>query len=641
MALVVLDHLSLAFGHLPLLDEVSLQLEPGERVSLIGRNGTGKSMLLQVIAGEQAPDRGSIWKQPGLRISRLVQDVPLSADRPVFDVVAEGLGDVSAMVSAYHHAAMQVAAGASPDLLEKLGRLQHELEQHDGWRLEQRVEMMVERLRLPSETIVDTLSGGWRRRTLLARALVAEPDLLLLDEPTNHLDIEAITWLETFLADYPGTVLFVTHDRAFLQRLATRIIELDRGRLTSWPGNYQTFLRKKEEWLANEAIEQEKFDKHLAQEEAWLRQGVKARRTRNEGRVRALEAMREERAARRAVPGVARLQVEIADPSGRLVFEADHVTKSFGKTNVIRDFSVRVMRGDRIGLIGPNGSGKTTLMRLLMGEIEPDTGTIRIGANVQVAYYDQQREQLDPERSVFDTIGDGNDTVMVNGRPRHVNGYLRDFLFPPERSRAPVKSLSGGERNRLLLARLFTRPANVLILDEPTNDLDIETLELLEAQLADFPGTLLLVSHDRMFLDNAVTSTLVFEGEGHIQEYVGGYEDWLRQRTAEPNDQTPTAGRQDPGRAHLDTKAAAPAKEEPSAARKKLSYREQRQLEQLPTQIDKLEQEQKALNAAFSDPEFYRAQSEAIRSKLSRFEEVQKELMDAYALWNDLDSRAG
>ena len=641
MALVVLDHLSLAFGHLPLLDEVSLQLEPGERVSLIGRNGTGKSMLLQVIAGEQAPDRGSIWKQPSLRISRLVQDVPLSADRPVFDVVAEGLGDVSAMVSAYHHAAMQVAAGASPDLLEKLGRLQHELEQHDGWRLEQRVEMMVERLRLPSEAIVDTLSGGWRRRTLLARALVAEPNLLLLDEPTNHLDIEAITWLETFLAEYPGTVLFVTHDRAFLQRLATRIIELDRGHLTSWPGNYQTFLRKKDEWLANEAIEQEKFDKHLAQEEAWLRQGVKARRTRNEGRVRALEAMREERAARRAVLGVARLQVEIADPSGRLVFEADHVTKSFGKTNVIRDFSVRVIRGDRIGLIGPNGSGKTTLMRLLMGEIEPDSGTIRIGANVQVAYYDQQREQLDPEHSVFDTIGDGNDTVMVNGRPRHVNGYLRDFLFPPERSRAPVKSLSGGERNRLLLARLFTRPANVLILDEPTNDLDIETLELLEAQLADFPGTLLLVSHDRMFLDNAVTSTLVFEGEGHVQEYVGGYEDWLRQRTAEPNYQTETAVREDPGRAHPDTKATAPVKKEPSAARKKLSYREQRQLEQLPAQIDKLEQEQKLLNAAFSDPEFYRAQSETIQAKLSRFEEVQKELMDAYALWNDLDSRTG
>jgi len=638
MSLVVLDHVSLAFGHLPLLDEVSLQLDPGERVSLIGRNGTGKSMLLQVIAGEQAPDRGSIWKQPGLRISRLVQDVPLSADRPVFDVVAEGLGDVSAMVTAYHHAAVQVAAGASSALLEKLGRLQHELEQRDGWRLEQRVEMMVERLRLPSEAIVDTLSGGWRRRTLLARALVAEPDVLLLDEPTNHLDIEAITWLETFLADYPGTVLFVTHDRAFLQRIATRIIELDRGHLTSWPGDYQTFLGKKEEWLVNEAIEQEKFDKRLAEEEAWLRQGVKARRTRNEGRVRALEAMREERAARRTLLGVARLQVEIADPSGRLVFEADRVSKSFGETHVIRDFSARVMRGDRIGLIGPNGSGKTTLMRLLMGEIEPDSGTIRIGANVQVAYYDQQREQLDPERSVFDTIGDGNDTVTVNGRPRHVNGYLRDFLFPPERSRAPVKSLSGGERNRLLLARLFTRPANVLILDEPTNDLDIETLELLEAQLADFPGTLLLVSHDRVFLDNAVTSTLVFEGDGHVQEYVGGYEDWLRQRPSEPDDSaTGTAAKP---RDRQETKAGARVKNEPPAARKKLSYKEQRQLEQLPSHIEKLEQEQKALNASFCDPEFYRTESETIRSKVSRFEEVQKELMDAYALWNDLDSRA-
>jgi ABC transport system ATP-binding/permease protein len=640
MPLLTLDRVSLAFGHLPLLDEVSFEVNAGERVALIGRNGTGKSLLLQIIAGDQAPDSGSLWREPGLRIARLVQDVPLSADRPVFDVVAEGLGDVSAVVTEYHHTAVTLGGSDSPALLEKLGRLQQELEERDGWRLEQRVEMMVARLRLPSEAIVDTLSGGWRRRTLLARALVAGPELLLLDEPTNHLDIDAIAWLETFLSDYPGAVIFVTHDRAFLQRLATRVVELDRGHLTSWPGNYETFLQKKEEWLTNEAIQQEKFDKRLADEETWLRQGVKARRTRNEGRVRVLQAMRAERAARREVTGTARLHLEPADPSGRLVFEAREIDKSFEGVPVIRDFSVRVMRGDRIGLIGPNGCGKTTLMRLLMGEIEPDAGTIRTGVNVQVAYYDQQREQLDPECSLFDTIGEGNDMVNVNGRPRHVNGYLRDFLFPPERSRAPVKSLSGGERNRLLLARLFTRPANVLILDEPTNDLDIETLELLEAQLAQFPGTLLLVSHDRVFLDNAVTSTLVFEGRGQVQEYVGGYEDWLRQRATEPSDHERSFEPEDAPRLPRDGQrydGATPRR----AAGKKLSYREQRQFEQLPLLIEKLEEEQTALNTVFSDPEFYKSQGNAIQARLSRLEEVQKELLEAYALWEELDSRSG
>ena len=419
-----------------------------------------------------------------------------------------------------------------PVLLEKLGTLQHKLEERDGWRLEQRVELVLSRLSLPTEAIESTLSGGWRRRVLLARTLVSQPELLLLDEPTNHLDLDTITWLEAFLKDYPGAILFVTHDRAFLRRLATRIIELDRGALTSWPGDYDTFQRKKDEWLANESLQQEKFDKRLAGEEAWLRQGVKARRTRNEGRVKALMAMRAERAARRELIGSVRLQVELADQSGRLVFEARHISKSYDAKPVVLDFSARVMRGDRIGLIGPNGIGKTTLLRLLLGELEPDSGEAMRGVNVQVAYYDQQREQLDPEQTVFDTIGEGSDTITVNGKPRHVNGYLRDFLFPPERARSPVKALSGGERNRLLLARLFTRPANVLVLDEPTNDLDLETLELLESRLVEFPGTLLLVSHDRDFLDNTVTSTLVFEGDGRVQEYAGGYEDWLRQRPA-------------------------------------------------------------------------------------------------------------
>jgi len=638
MPLITLDHLSIAFGHLPLLDEVSLQVDPHERVSVLGRNGTGKSTLLRIISGEQRPDSGTVSRQPGLRVARLDQDVPLSAHLPVFDVVAQGLGDLSALVSTYHHAAASIADRGSDAALDELGRLQHELEQRDGWRLEQRVERILARLSLPSETIVDTMSGGWRRRVLLARALVAQPDLLLLDEPTNHLDLDAITWLEEFLVDYPGAVMFVTHDRAFLQRLATRIFELDRGRLTSWPGAYTTFLEKKEEWLANEAVLQEKFDRKLAEEETWVRQGVKARRTRNEGRVRALIAMRAERAARREQPGAVRMQVEVADPPGRLVFEARDVAKSFDGTPVVAGFSIRVMRGDRIGLIGPNGAGKTTLLRLLLGEIAPDAGEVRRGVNVQIAYYDQQREQLDPERTVFDTIGDGNDSVTVNGRPRHVNGYLADFLFPPARARSPVKALSGGERNRLLLARLFTRPANVLVLDEPTNDLDLESLELLEAQLAEFPGTILLVSHDREFLDNAVTSTLAFEGHGRVNEYVGGYQDYLRQRPAPPAPEAPrtrrSAGTDSPSRNGLAGSA------ESTPATRRLSYNEQRELAQLPGRIDALELEVRDHNAAVAHPEFYKEGAAVIARTLARLDEARRELDDAYTRWIELESRS-
>ncbi|HVG54043.1 MAG TPA: ATP-binding cassette domain-containing protein, partial [Vicinamibacterales bacterium] len=508
MPLVVLDHVSIAFGHVPLLDAASLQIEAGERVCVIGRNGTGKSTLLQIVSGGLAQDAGSVWRQPGLRIGRLAQDAPLDDSRPVFDVVADGLGDLGDLVKAYHHAAVEVAeSGGAADnaaALERLGTLQQQLEERDGWRLEQRVEMVLARLHLPTEARVDTLSGGWRRRVLLARALVDQPDLLLLDEPTNHLDIESMSWLEAFLSDYAGAVLFVTHDRTFLQNVATRIVELDRGQLTSWPGDYATFLRRKEERLAIEAEANEKFDKKLSEEEAWLRQGIKARRTRDEGRVKALLEMRRERAARREQIGSAALNVQVAERSSQTVFEAEHVSKSYGSNPVVRDLSVRVVRGDRVGLLGPNGAGKSTLLRLLIGEQEPDSGEVRRGANVQIAYYDQQREQLDPERTVFDTIADGSDLITVNGQPQHVLGYLRDFLFPKERARSRVKSLSGGERNRLLLARLFTRPANVLVLDEPTNDLDIETLELLESRLVEFPGTLLLVSHDRTFIDHVV-----------------------------------------------------------------------------------------------------------------------------------------
>jgi ATP-binding cassette subfamily F protein uup len=645
MPLVTLDSVSLAYGHLPLLDGVSIQIESGERVAVNGRNGAGKSTLLQILSGEIEPDAGTIWRQPGTRAARLEQDVPLSADRPVFDVVAEGLGHLSDLVMAYHHAAAEVAADPSEARLERLGRLQHALEERDGWRLEQRVELVLARLDLPADAVIDTLSGGWRRRVLLARALVAEPELLLLDEPTNHLDIEAIAWLEEFLGEYTGSVVFVTHDRAFLQRLATRVVELDRGRLTSWPGDYDTFVRKKDEWLANEAIEQEKFDKRLAQEEAWLRQGIKARRTRNEGRVRAVMAMRAERAGRREMAGTARLQIEQADASGRLVFEARHVSKAFDQRVVVRDFSTRIMRGDRIGLIGPNGAGKTTLLKLLLGEIDPDSGAVRRGANVQVAYYDQQREQLDPERTVFDTVGEGNDTITIDGQPRHVHGYLQDFLFSPERARSPIKALSGGERNRLLLARLFTRPSNVLVLDEPTNDLDIETLEMLEARLTEWSGTLLLVSHDRVFLDNVVTSTIAFEGDGDVREYVGGYQDWLRQREISP----PLPARP-ASRTIAAARSANPAEETSQASRdaataggvatrKKLSYKEQRELDGLPAEIEALEREQSDLQRRVSDPEFYREAASAITATLTRLEELERLLSSRYARWDELDSR--
>ena len=648
MPLITLEKVSIAYGHLPLLNEVALQVEAGERIAIIGRNGTGKSTLMQIIGGEVPPDSGTVWTQPGVRVARLVQDVPLSADRPVFDVIAEGLGDLSSVITNYHHAAVEVATHYSDEALARLGDLQHELEERDGWQLEQTVELIITKLGLPSEAIVDTLSGGWRRRVLLARALVGQPDVLLLDEPTNHLDIEAIEWLEAFLIAYPGAVIFVTHDRAFLERVATRVVEIDRGRLTSWPGDYATFERKKDEWLANEELQQTKFDKKMASEEVWLRRGVKARRTRDEGRVKALMAMRAERAARRAQIGNVRMQIEQADPTGKMVFEATGVTHTFGGDQlsipVVKDLSLRVMRGDRIGLIGPNGAGKTTLLRLLLGELLPQSGTIRHGANVQVAYYDQQREQLDPERTVVDTIGDGNDTVTVNGQPRHVHGYLQDFLFSPERARSPVKALSGGERNRLLLARLFTRPANVLVLDEPTNDLDLETLELLEAQLVDWPGTLLLVSHDRRFLDNVVTSTLVFEGGGRVQEYVGGYEDWLRQRPTPTGATKDLSGvaKQSSGVARQSSGAtkdlSSRATKDLSSKKTKRSFKEQREYDQLPARIAALEAEQKTLHAAVAHQDFYTKGAGVIKATLARIEDIDRELLDSTARWDLLDS---
>jgi ATP-binding cassette subfamily F protein uup len=596
MPLVTLDRISMAFGHLPLLDRANFRIEPRERVCIIGRNGTGKSTLLQIVSGDLAPQEGAVWREPGLRIGRLAQDALVADDRRVSEVVADGLTR----------------------------------SESESWQSDQQVAKVLSRLEIPADASMRTLSGGWKRRVLLARALVGEPDLLLLDEPTNHLDIETMRWLEGWLADYAGTVVFVTHDRVFLQALATRIVELDRGRLTSWPGDYATFLRRKEEALAVEAAHDAKFDKKLAEEETWLRQGIKARRTRNEGRVRALLAMREERAARRSQLGSVRLQTEVSDRSGQVVFEADGVSRSFDGRPIVRDFTTRVMRGDRIGLIGANGSGKTTLLKLMLGESQPDAGEVRRGASVQIAYYDQQREQLDPERSVWETVADGHDTVTVNGGTQHVHGYLRDFLFPPERAQSPVKALSGGERNRLLLARLFARPFNVLVMDEPTNDLDIETLELLEERLVNWQGTLLLVSHDRAFIDHVVTSTLVFEGEGRVQEYIGGYEDWLRQRRqAEP---------QPVRKAVSTTRSESTSDAKDARATRKPSYKEQLELEQLPSRIEGLEAEQRQLQADVASPDFYKRPAVEIHEVLARLEELETLLLASYTRWDALDS---
>jgi ATP-binding cassette subfamily F protein uup len=596
MPLLTLDQVSLAYGHLPLFERADLRIEMGERLALIGRNGSGKSSLLDVIEGVREPDSGSVWRAPALRVSRLAQDVPETSTRTVREEIAAGLPPVP---------------------------------EADAWAVAHKVDVVLSRLSLPPDRPLRELSGGWRRRVLLGRALVSDPDLLLLDEPTNHLDIDAITWLEERLRDFAGALLFVTHDRAFLRALATRIVELDRGSLTSWPGSYDTYLQKKAEALETEARDLERLDRKLAEEEAWLRRGIKARRTRNEGRVRALLALRAERAAYRAEPGAVRMAVDQAEASGRLVFEARHVTKSYAGVPVVRDLSTRIVRGDRVGLIGPNGSGKTTLLRLLVGEVEPDDGEIRRGARLEVAYFDQQRAQLDPERTVVESVADG-DTVTINGEPRHVLGYLADFLFPRERARSPVKSLSGGERNRLLLARLFASPANVLILDEPTNDLDIETLELLEELIAGFNGTVLLVTHDREFLDNIVTSTLAFEGDGTVREYVGGWDDYLRQsRARERSERVERSDRQErPERVDRVERSDRPRKK---------TYKEEREYAELPARIDALEEEHRRLHLETASPEFYRAGAEHIRAVLGRIEEVDRELEAALARWIALE----
>ena len=635
MPLLRLDNVSLAYGPRPLLEKVKLEVRRGERVCLVGRNGEGKSSLLRILDGEVVPDDGTVWIRPGTHIAHLAQDVAQDSHETVFDVVAGGLAEVGRLLSDYHHVAAELSRTHTEAGVQRLSDLQHQLESRNGWELEQRVQDVLARIDLDGEAAMQTLSGGRRRRAMLARALVCNPDVLLLDEPTNHLDIEAITWLEEFLANYAGAVLFVSHDRAFLKRLATRIVELDRGQLSSWPGNYDDYLTRKADQLAVEAQHHALFDKKLAQEEVWIRQGVKARRTRNQGRVRALEALREQRRQRRERVGTAKLTLEDAERSGQLVFEAEGVNFRYGDTVVIRDLTTRIMRGDRIGLIGPNGAGKSTLINVLVGTLEPDSGRLYRGTNLQVAYFDQQRAQLDPKLLVMDSVGAENQMVTVNGRTRHVTGYLQDFLFPSDRLRSPVSTLSGGERNRLLLARLFTQPANLLVMDEPTNDLDVETLELLEEVLLEYQGTLLLVSHDRAFLDSVVTSTLVFEGEGRIGEYVGGYTDWLRYQQGQL---TPTPESQ--ARVSTSAPATTSSPEKRGVKSKKLSFKQQRELTDLPKQIESLESAQLQLHAQIGEAGFYQQRAEVVTVTLARLEKVTGELAACYVRWEALEAQA-
>jgi ATP-binding cassette subfamily F protein uup len=626
MSLITLRDVTLSFGAAPLLDHANLTLQRGERVCVLGRNGEGKSTLLKLVEGQLLPDSGEVVRQNGIQIASLPQEVPTTLAGSVFSVVASGLGEIAAILTRYHDLNERSAHGESVDL-DALMQAQEAVDAGGGWSLETRVQQALSRLQLDGDADFASLSGGRKRRVLLARALVAEPDILLLDEPTNHLDMGSITWLEEFFASYAGTLLFITHDRAFLQAVATRIVELDRGALRDFPCRYDQYLERKQQLLDAEAQANALFDKKLAQEEVWIRQGIKARRTRNEGRVRALKALREERAARRERSGNVQLAIGDAERSGKLVLEAESVSITLGGQKLVDDFSVMVMRGDKIGLIGDNGVGKTTLVRALLGELPVDSGTLRHGTKLEVAYFDQLRGQLDPERSVLDNVAQGSDFIEINGTRKHALAYLQDFLFSPQRARTPVKALSGGERNRLLLARLFTRPANLLVMDEPTNDLDVETLELLEELLVNYSGTLLLISHDRAFLNNVVDSCWVFEGEGRVREYVGGYDDWLRQRAQ------PVRAASTPART-TESKSAAPA----ATAKKKLGYKEQRELDTLPAKIAALEAEQAALQASLNDPDFFVRAPEEASAAAARLPVIDEELLALLERWETLEN---
>jgi len=631
MALVSLQGVNVSFGGPLLLEGIDLSIDRGERVCLVGRNGTGKSTVMRLITGEVKPDGGKIVFQQNVRITLLTQEVPQKFMGSVFDVVSGAFGEQGKLLAQYHRVSASLTHGHSEKLMAELEDVQHKFEAAGGWHMQQRVEEILTRLKLPEDADFSELSGGLKRRVLLAKALASEPDLLLLDEPTNHLDIDAIGWLEEFLLTFGGTLLFVTHDRALLQKLATRIVDLDRGRLTSWPGNYQTYLDIKQATLDAETAQNAKFDKKLAAEEAWIRQGVKARRTRNEGRVRALKELRAIRSQRREPTGAARMQMQEAERTGKLVIEATSVSHSYGRHTIIRDFSTTIIRGDKIGIIGPNGSGKTTLLKILLKELNPQKGNVKHGTNLAVAYLDQHRAQLDDEKSVQDNVAYGSDYVTVNGNRRHVIGYLQDFLFAPARARSPVKVLSGGERNRLLLAKIFTQPSNVLVLDEPTNDLDLETLDLLEELLMDYPGTVLLVSHDRAFINNVVTSTLVLEGEGRVNEYVGGYDDWLRQ--SRRKSEVPVVAVKTDGHKAMPNLQ----KEKP----RKLTFKEQKELDALPKRIEGLDAEQLQIMAAMADPAFYRDSGNKVAETKARLDSIEKELSEVYKRWEDLEALKG
>ena len=634
MPLITLKNLTLSFGSPPLLDGVNFQIDENERVCLLGRNGAGKSTLLKLINGEIQADDGGVNVPPGIKVAKLSQEVPTDLDGTVNEVVADGLDKAGKLLQRYYHLLHELTIDATEKVLKQLGDCQHQLESENGWEISTRLENIISKLQLDGDIDFNALSGGLKRRVLLARALVNEPDLLLLDEPTNHLDIESIIWLEKFLLDWKGSLLFISHDRVFLQKLATRIVEIDRGKLTDWPGDYPTYVSRKQKALEDEGKENALFDKKLAQEEVWIRQGIKARRTRNEGRVRALESLRRERSARREVSGSANVQIQSADKSGKIVLEAENISYAWDagtdeENPVLTDFSTTIMRGDKVGIIGPNGAGKTTLIRLLLGQIQPQSGTVKLGTKLEVAYFDQHRAVLDEAKTVQDNIADGSDMVNINGKDRHVISYLRDFLFAPDRVRQPVSALSGGERNRLLLARLFSRPSNVLVLDEPTNDLDSDTLDLLEERLTEYPGTVLLISHDRAFLDHVVTSTIVFEGRGEVNEYIGGYEDWLRQTR--------------PAVAATDKKKPIKINKnnnKENKPNKSLNFNERQELGRLPAKLEKLEQQQEQLHKRMAETGFYQQDKVEIVKVQQQLAGLETELETVFMRWEELEEKA-
>ncbi len=631
MSLLTIDDVSLEFGDLPILRHANLTLEPNERVCLVGRNGAGKSTLLKLITAEQQPDSGEIRYRQALRISQLQQALPNELNQTVHEFVAGGLVHLGELIRQYHRLSEQPLDDRG---LRELQDLQHRIDAEGGWNLDQRVETILSELDIPGDKYLHAMSGGWQRRVGLARALVSNPELLLLDEPTNHLDLAAIQWLEDRIRNFAGSVLFITHDRAFLQRLATRIVELDRTRLTSWPGDYKNFLRRKEEALHAESLDKQQFEKKLGEEEAWIRQGIKARRTRNEGRVRALEAMREEYAERQKLKRQpkARIHIEESDnESGRKVIELHSVSHGYGGESLINKLSLKVMRGDRIGLVGNNGVGKSTLLKIMLGELTPDSGTVKLGTSLDIGYFDQMRRELDPNKTIAEVVGDGREYIKIGGKDRHVIGYLRGFLFSAKRAMTPVRALSGGEKNRVILARLFTRPTNLLVLDEPTNDLDVETLEVLEEKLVEYQGTLIVVSHDREFLDNAVTSVLAFEEGGRVQSYAGGYSQWLKHgRRLKETDDLDRGRRNGP-----DASADAAA----SAKPKKLSYKHKLELEQLPDRIEQLEQQIADLEKRIADPQFYNQAFEKVQPVMEELKARQTELDQAMARWDELENQ--